>query len=307
MSKEMNFRELEYFVEIAREKNLSHAAQKLYVGQPTLTKYMQRLQEQWGIPLFERGTRELKLTYAGERFLSYAQQLLAQKRSLENEMAEIRKMNAGVLKVGMPSVRCSLLLPAVLPVFRERYPKVDFQIIEESSVKLDEALLHGKIDLAFFALCSPLEDLAYEVLREDVIYAVFPMGHPIRERAILCENGELGIELEWIKDETLLVQKPTQRQGEYILRELKEKNISPKKIQEHSNIRAAIALAAEGYGVAFISGSLLRYLKEICSFDAYRLIGAVSGFPFVAAYRKGAFIPDYARDFINLAAQFANS
>lgn len=63
----MDFKELEYFSTIVKCGNLTHAARQLYVSQPTLSKFLQKLEEDLGLVLFQRGSRRLKLTYAGQR------------------------------------------------------------------------------------------------------------------------------------------------------------------------------------------------------------------------------------------------
>ena len=73
----MELHELDYFVTIAQLGNITKAAQQLYVSQPTLTKSLQRLEEEVGLPLFQRTGRRLVLTYAGERYLARAKELLS--------------------------------------------------------------------------------------------------------------------------------------------------------------------------------------------------------------------------------------
>ena len=306
MEIEMDLRELEYFTVIAKEKNLSRAARILYIGQPTLSKFLQKLEEEWGVPLFSRISGELCLTYAGERYLYYARQILALNHNLKNEMHEILASRLGSLHVGMPPVRCSLILPKVLPEFHARYPGVDFQIMESSSNHLDESLLDGSLDLAFYALSRPLDTLSYEVILEDRIYAVVKKGHPIADRAFLRSSSENGgsadryISIEWLKEEVFLLQNRNQRQGEYIRALLDQLRFYPPRIQEHSNIRAALALAASGYGVCFIGGSLLTNLRHDYTIDAFLLQEAEIPIRFVAAWRKGSFLPGYSQDFIQL-------
>ena len=100
-------------------------------------------------------------------------------------------------------------------------------------------------------------------------------------------------------EETLLLQKRTQRQGQYIYELLRRQRITPRQILETSNIRAAFALAVNGYGAAFISGGLLRHFDQSIAFDRY-LLADSPPLDFVAAWRKGSYLPGYAQDFIRL-------
>ncbi len=294
----MELHELEYFVEIARQGNITHAAQKLYVSQPTLTKYLQRLESELGLPMFQRAGRKLIPTYAGQRYLTRAEQLLNIQRELEAEMADIRREDAGELRVGMPPVRCSFSIPVVLPEFRRIHPGIRFFILEKDSESLDAALCSGQVDLNFYNFSIPDPRLEYRVLAYDALYAVLPKGHPAGQQARPCPGG-MEIPLSALAEETLLLQKRTQRQGQYIYELLRRQRITPRQILETSNIRAAFALAVNGYGAAFISGGLLRHFDQSIAFDRY-LLADSPPLDFVAAWRKGSYLPGYAQDFIRL-------
>lgn len=82
----MDFKELEYFSTIVKCGNLTHAARLLYVSQPTLSKFLQKLEEDLGLVLFQRGSRRLKLTYAGQRYYAHVERILSQKREMDAEM-----------------------------------------------------------------------------------------------------------------------------------------------------------------------------------------------------------------------------
>ena len=93
----MDFKELEYFSTIAKCGNLTYAARQLYVSQPTLSKFLQKLEEDLGLVLFQRGSRRLELTYAGQRYYAHVERILSQKREMDAEMMDILRSDRGVL------------------------------------------------------------------------------------------------------------------------------------------------------------------------------------------------------------------
>lgn len=298
----MNFSELEYFTAIARHGNITHAAEELYVSQPTLSKFLQRFEAEAGTPLFARMGHRLELTYAGRRYLARAEELLNGKRALDAEMADIRREACGELRVGMPHFRCSYSLPAVLPAFKKLHPQIGIQILESSSEALDAALLEGKIDLAFyFHFAAPDPRLEYRTLAHDAVYVILSRGHPAGKQAVAGANGP-ELPLEALEGETFLLQSRTQRQGQYIYEQLSRHHITPRQIMETTNIRAAAALAANGYGVAFLAGELLRHFESPTPFDAY-LLADSPPFDFVAACRRNDYLTGYAQDFIRLMSE----
>lgn len=295
----MDFKDLEYFLSIARCGNITHAARQLYVSQPTLSKFLQKLEDELGLVLFQRTGRRLELTYAGQRYLAHAEKLLNQKRELDAEMTDILRANVGVLRVGMPPFRCSFALPRVLPEFRRKYPQVQFRILEAPSAVLDQKLLEGEIDLAFYMCFSRSDALSYRTLNRDRMYALFAKGHPLEEKAA----AEGSFAWEWLEGQTLLLQNRTQRQGQYILQELQARGLKAAEIMESSNIRAAAALAANGYGIAFMSGELLQNLQLDTDFNAVPLRDCKLPLEAVAAWRAGNYLPHYTQAFIEMMGQ----
>ena len=112
----MDFKELEYFSTIVKCGNLTHAARQLYVSQPTLSKFLQKLEEDLGLVLFQRGSRRLKLTYAGQRYYAHVERILSQKREMDAEMTDILRSDRGVLYVGIPPFALSVKVTVFTPI-----------------------------------------------------------------------------------------------------------------------------------------------------------------------------------------------
>ena len=140
------------------------------------------------------------------------------------------------------------------------------------------------------------------VLRRDRMYAVFGKGHPLEQAA--AREGSFA--WEWLEGQTLLLQNQTQRQGQYILQELRSRRLHPAEILESSNIRAAAALAANGYGIGFLSGELLEHLNIAVPFNAFPLRDCTLPLESVAAWRAGNYLPRYALAFIERMEQLEN-
>ena len=147
----MDFRELQFITAIARHKNITKAAEALYITQPTLSKFLSSLENELGLKLFDRVDRKYIPTYAGRRYLEYARTILDTKASLDSELADIIKRDVGVLNIGLPNMRCAYMLPKTLPAFNAKYPNVNVNIFEGTSAVIDNRLLDGDIDLAFYS------------------------------------------------------------------------------------------------------------------------------------------------------------
>lgn len=101
----MDFKDLSYVIAIAKTQNITKAADMLYVTQPTLTKFLQNLEREMGQKLFKKLGNRFVLTYAGERYVAKATEILNLKKELDQEMGDIIRQNAGLLKIAFPTMR----------------------------------------------------------------------------------------------------------------------------------------------------------------------------------------------------------
>ena len=302
----MDFRDLSYVTAIAQYQNITRAAEALYVSQPTLSKFLKALEEDLGQKLFRRLGNKYVLTYAGERYVEKAEQILQLKTDLDMELADIIKRDVGVLKVAFPTMRCTYMLPCTLPAFQQLYPNVRVQISEGHSQDLDELILRGEAEIAFYtqpagALNPALE---YEVLGEEELLICTPKDHPIGRFARPNPASRYPkLEVSLLKNEQLIMMLPTQRTGQIVNDYLKHKGLRFDKVIYTSNMPAIIDLVAEGYGVAFVFEPHLRHRSFGRPIDCYSFGEPRMVSNFAAATRKGGYLPVYAKDFIELIRQ----
>ncbi len=165
----MNFRHAQYISVIAEEGSITAAARRLHVSQPSLSQMIRQIEEEYGVALFDRSTLPIRLTYAGEKYVECANTLLTASRKLENQLRDIREENSGRLRLGISVQRSMMILPAVLPVFRERYPGIRLEIREAGSARLEEMLRLGEIDLGLAAVESASLDFSYSLIEKETI------------------------------------------------------------------------------------------------------------------------------------------
>ncbi len=297
----MDFRELTYILALAEAQNMTKAAKTLYITQPTLSKFLQSLEKTMGQPLFRKVGNQFHLTYAGERYVVKAREILAIKAALDQEMEEIKLSHARALNILFPPVRGTYLLATTLPLFQKTHPNVQIHLSEEASATIEEMLLNGKADLAFFNTPIQSQNIAYEVLATEEIFLVMAKGNPLAKKATKQKNSARPwLDLTLAKDERFIIQKPEQRTRQIVDATLKSHDISMKNPLITANIRAAAELAAQDFGITFVCETHLKQMHLdddiICvSCGAPRLTT-----DFVVAYRKGSVISQDARDYIAL-------
>jgi len=156
----MELYQLGYFIEIARHRHFTRAAEHLRMAQPALSQQMKNLEAELGTPLFIRGKKETQLTAAGKALLPRAEALLAQADAARTAVSDVAQLRGGKLIVAaIPSV-CACLLPELLHAFGRKHPGVKIQLIEDSSERVAASVESGHADLGFLQL--PASKAAFE-------------------------------------------------------------------------------------------------------------------------------------------------
>lgn len=301
----MDFRELSYVLAIAKYQNITKAAEALYVGQPTLSKFLISLENDLGLKLFRRSGNKYLLTYAGERYTRQAAEIMRLKNDLDVELADILKRDIGTLNVAFANMRCTYMLPIALPAFEKLHPNVHVNVFEGNSDENDRRVLDGQVEVAFYSKPAQLNpQLSYESLGEEELLVITKKDHPVRKFATPnLQNKYPHLDLSLLKNERILLMKPDQRTRQIMDSYLQDADIHFDNVLYTGNLPAIMELVAHGYGVSFMfEPHLLHHLGQV-PIDCYSFGEPYMVTDFVAATRKGSYLSSYARDFIEIARQ----
>jgi LysR family transcriptional regulator, hydrogen peroxide-inducible genes activator len=173
----MTLNELRYVVAVAHERSFGRAAARCFVSQPALSVAIQKLEEELGTPLFERGKSEVSITPVGERVVEQAQRVLEEAARLKDIAKLGQDPLAGVLKLGVIYTIAPYLLPDLIPVLRELAPSMPLEIEENLTENLETALKAGRVDVAILALPFASAGIVTEFLYEEPFEVVVPRDH----------------------------------------------------------------------------------------------------------------------------------
>lgn len=253
----MDFKELEYILVIAQEKNISKAAKRLYITQPALSRFLLRLEEQLGTELFVRKNRQYLPTYVGELYLEMARTALAAKRGFDTRLNRFLNAESGTISVGITPGRGRTLFPKILPGFRAAFPEYELKLYEEDVETLERFLSDGVIEVAVFTIVdeSDRNNRAFQyvpIAQEEIVLCTSK-----NERYSLLAKAEPSRKYPWIdikliKDECFLLLKENMRLGRFSRSLMRCHEIEPK-VMELNTIDTALALVGQDYGVAFAS------------------------------------------------------
>lgn len=301
----MDFREINYVMAIAQYQNITKAAEALFISQPTLSKFLISLEEELGLHLFRKAGHKYYLTYAGERYVEKASQILHIKKDLDAELSEIRKQEQGILKIGFTTMRCTSMFPAALPLFHKKYPNVKIDLMEAFCVDLDNALANGDIEAAFYL--SPIHanpKLEYLKIMNEELLLCISKNHPLNDRAIPTPDTPYPfLDPVLLKEERLLHLSSDQRTGQLLDDIFHKKNIMFADSFCIRSIPAITQLVSTGYGVSFLFESHLHQNTAADQISCYRFEQTPVTCDFVAATRKGSSQSEYVREFIAIVQE----
>jgi DNA-binding transcriptional LysR family regulator len=301
----MDFRELQYIVSIAKQQNITRASEEVFVSQPTLSKFVQNLENRLGQPLFRRLGNKFLLTHAGERYLEKAKAMLNMKKELDQELADILKKDIGELKIAFPIMRGTYMLPCTLPVFRKEFPRIRVSVKEANSAVLEGMILDGEIDLAFFTLPIRHPDISYDIIKEEEVVLVMNAAHRLAGTGVKRADCKYPwIDMKKLEAETFIMQCLDQRTRQVADQIFRDVTMIPKISLEIRNILASVELAAGGYGITFVTETHLRHIPLKETPACFSVGSPKTMTSFVAAYRRGIYLPHYAQRYIRIVQDF---
>lgn len=302
----MDIKSMEYVAAIAKHGSLTRAAEKLYISQPALTKFLQQHEKELGFKLFKRVNRRLVPTGECRVYLEYAEDILSRVGAMESALADITDLQHGKLTVAF-SPRRGYIHATVLPAFLVKYPNVEVETLEVPSRAVMEKLYSNEADLVMSIFSENERDaIQYEKLFEDELLLCIPGDRPIAKNYDSCSklNGYPLLNLQAIREEKLSAPGKNTPTGRMLAEKLQQAGFPAENIIEISNSDSAYTLCASGFCGCFLYESYIRHHNLLGKCAVYSIH---ENSVFSICYRKDYHMPRYARAYIDIAKeQFGN-
>lgn len=295
----MNFQELNYILCIAKHRNLTKAAQELYVSQPTLSKHLKKMELELDGKLFSRSGNYYIPTYLGRRYMEYARKILEVNQDWERELKDISFSQKGELHVAFPLMRSSCMVPEIMAEFHEKYPQISVNFEEEAYDIQERLLLNDQLDFGIFNESRPHPKLTYEILLKEEILMVMRKDHPLAGKGKQRKDRRYPwMDLREIANEKVIMHFPEQTTGRLVQELMQEYGIDPEVPVRTRNTETSLKLCMQGIGICFVPEMYVHgvHLEEEPACFSVGETGIFS--TLTIAYRKGAYFPAYAKDFI---------
>ena len=245
----MELRHLRYFKAVAESGGFARAARLLHVAQSAISGQIHDLEEELGVPLFDRAKRQIRLTYHGELFLKDARTLLASADGAVANMQRSLRGEVGTLTIGFFAGGPLSFFPAIIKEFKRRFRDVQVLLVDMPTAMHHKALQTGTIDVAFTRPAPPSDaaTVRLEHLHSDRLSAAMPKSHPLaRKRSIFIR--------ELAEERFIMVDRNHAPFAfDKVISLCAEAGFSPRVGTTASNAIGVVALVEAGEGVAILS------------------------------------------------------
>lgn len=288
---------------VYKEKSFSAAAQKLFVSQPSLSVMVKRVEDEVGVPLFDRTTKPIRLTKAGKEYIKASEQIFAIEKSFSNYLSSVNNLQGGTLDIGSSQLLSSVVLPQYIFEFSRTYPHIHLTITVENSRKLTSLAMSGNIDMIIDNQEMDREIFTSVPLwNENLLLCVpakFPINDEYREYQVSCQEIADG---KLTSDEVAPVPLAGFRDVPFILINKEndirihtdeifdEESFKPEVLLELDRLEALYNYVELGMGASIISDTLINGTQhdysKVCF---YRLAPAAARRVITASYKKNSY------------------
>ena len=292
-----DLKRFEYVLALAECMNFSQAASKLNISQSTLSQQIQKLEKEIGVSLFDRTTSVLTLTQYGQIYIKGAKKILDTYIQTLDSITDADSGVSGSVTVGIAPSRAPFLLPGIVAKFREDYPDVSLNFVENKSKDIIKDLSEGNIDFAYTVLPSPenLKDYETVVVTEEEVMLVCKKDSDIKN---IAQNG--SVDFKKLGDESFIALQDNQLLTDYFYA-LKQKSGSKARVGICvSELSTAIAMVKEGLGIMLLPSSYKNYGALERELDFYRISQVSTKRKIAVIYRKDKYINKPMRALIEI-------
>lgn len=245
----MEFRQLECFIAVAEELHFGRAAERLCMTQPPLSRQIQLLEQDLGVTLFERNSRQVLLSAAGRHFLRDARPLLEFSARAAATARRTSGGEAGHITLGFTAVASYRLMPSMIMKARKLLAGVDIQLRETVSTDLDRLLVARELDAILARSVPQQAGIASRLIEREPLVLALPAGSP------LCEHEKVPLRL--LQGQPFVLYSP--REGKYfydrIVGAFGLADVQPDYVQRAGQTHTLLALVRAGLGVGIVPDS----------------------------------------------------
>ncbi len=286
----MTLRHFQIFVAVCDNKNMTAAANSMFMSQSAVSQAVSELEEYYNVRLFERLSKKLYLTQAGEKLLSYARHIIGLNAAAENEMRALRKK--GSIRIGASVTVGSCVLPKLVSDFKRESPELTIEVTEDNTSKIEQMIINDKLDLGLVEGEITSSDIKSRPLTDDVLVLICAKDHPFAKRSRI-EPKELEKENFILRE----VGSGTRKTFENVMAENSLKWTATWTCNNADTIKMAVA---EDLGISVISKRAVSKELEEGILKAVNINGLIFIRQFKLIYHKNKYFTEAIKSFTEL-------
>ncbi|GAA0591252.1 LysR family transcriptional regulator [Virgibacillus siamensis] len=293
----MDIRQIEYFAEVARQLNFTRAASILHISQPSLSKTMKNLEDELGVTLFYRGTKQLALTDAGQAFLVNAKNVLDAFENLTTELNDVIDLKRGEIKIGIPPIIGAVFFSKLISRYKEAYPSINILLTEVGTNKIKTGVSEGELDIGLICnLPVPQENFETIKLLKDPLMLIVHKDDPLARKKT--------IDFSDIRKEPFILYRHDFSLHDKIVQECDKHGFSPNIVCESSQKDFMIEMVEAKLGVALLPSKICERITN------EQIIAIPFNKPAVnlelgMIWKKDRYLPFAVREFIEMSGEGA--
>lgn len=289
----MDLKHLNYFVAVAEAGSFTQAARTLHITQPSLSKMVRMLEEDLGVQLIDRSSKQIELTDAGVTILRSAKHIIQSFEHMSSELEEVVSLKKGTLRLGIPPMVGSYFLPAIIEKFLTHYPQIKLQVIEQGGKRMEQDLLQGELDFSMVIL--PVKDMER--------YHILPCIHE-NLHLVVHANHELAssstIRMHQLQHERFIMFRNDFTIHHLIKEQCEAAGFEPKIVFESSQWDFMTEMVAAKYGITLLPEGICEQLDPL-RFASIPIVQPAIPWQLSMIWRKDKYLSFASREWIRFS------
>ena len=298
----MDLRRIENIIRIAEEKNITRAADKLFISQPALNLQLLNLEKELGTKLFYRRGNEWAITEAGRIYIDTARKMVAMKKDCYSRISDIAKLHNEEIAVGAAGVEADYMMTSLYKKFHRMHPTVKLRLNLMKGLKAQELVKNGTIDLGIILMGDKQNyRLQYEFLADVEIVLAVARTNPLASETIVDAEGHEVIDIRRFRDIPFILGAKDSTERIVSEQVFEEAGFEPDIYMDAEGIHYSLALVAADECAALISAAQHTDIPK-----SVKLI-RLSTHPVMHAcafYRKDRYLSEPMQDLIEMARDY---
>lgn len=263
----MDINQFYYYIAIAEECNLSKAAEKLYVSQSSLSRFLIKLEASLCVSLFARTkNKSLIITEAGTKLLESCRKIVSEYESFLNEVSPNGYNQENKIVFGTTGEAGTRYISEIFSAFRKSHPNITFELVTRPVKELEDMLMHNQIDIMRVAYYRKVPEFEYTALKSVPVDLIVPLEHPLAKRGDHVPGDTANVvSLDELRNEPLVLLKDDTVLGKISHTYFEANNFKPKKAIEVVSSLSALSMVGSGAAIGLLprsySSSKVRFLN----------------------------------------------